>query len=72
MYLTQTDFRGKTKDLIPDRVINPEKLPDYEKTYPNKWMEDRNLRNLHERVSPLNLSYRKPKQRELSVDVGNG
>ena len=35
-------------------------------------MEDRNLRSLHNRVGSLNLSYRKPKQKELSVDVGNG
>ena len=50
MYLTQSDFMGKTKYPIPDRVINPDKLPDYEKQYPNKWMEERNLRNLHNRV----------------------
>ena len=53
MYLTQSDFFGKTKPLIPDRTIRPETLPDYEKTYPNRWMEDRNLRKLHTRVGSL-------------------
>lgn len=73
MYLTQSDFIGKTYHPIPDRVIKPECLPDYEKTYPNRWMEDRNLRNLHNRVGSLNLSEQRPRQRrELSVEVGGG
>ena len=72
MYLTQSDFFGKTKHIIPDRVIKPENLPDYEKTYPNRWMEDRNLRSLHNRVGSLNLSERKALKRDLSVDIGGG
>lgn len=60
------------KHIIPDRAIKPETLPDYEKTYPNRWMEDRHLRNLHNRVSSLNFTERKTLRRELSVDIGNG
>ena len=71
MYLTQSNFIGKTKYPIPDRVIRPEALPDHEKFYPNKWMEDRNLRGLHKRVGSLNLTDRK-ESRKLSVDVGGG
>jgi len=56
-------------------VIRPENLPDYEKTYPNRWMEDRNLRNLHTRVNSVSLTDRKLRsrdKRELSVDLGGG
>jgi hypothetical protein len=35
MYLTQSNFIGKTHFPIPDRVIRPEQLPDHEKFYPN-------------------------------------
>lgn len=70
MYLTQSNFVGKMQHPIPDRVIKPEALPDHEKFYPNRWMEERNLRGLHKRVGSLNLSERKP--RELSVDIGGG
>lgn len=72
MYLTQSDFVGKMKHIIPDRVIKPENLPNYEKTYPNRWMEDRHLRKLHTRVGSLNLSDGKRLKRELSVDIGGG
>ena len=71
MYLTQSNFIGKTHFPIPDRVIKPEQLPDHEKFYPNKWMEERNLRSLHKRVGSLNLTERK-KSRQLSVDIGGG
>lgn len=70
MYLTQSDFFGKTKFPIPDRVIKPELLPDHEKFYPNRWMEDRHLRSLHKRVGSFNMTDRK--KRELSVDIGGG
>jgi hypothetical protein len=70
MYLTQSNFIGKTKHPVPDRVIQPENLPDHEKFYPNRWMEDRNLRTLHKKVGSLNFTERKT--REMSVDVGGG
>lgn len=72
MYLTQSNFIGKTHFPIPDRVIRPETLPDHEKFYPNKWMEEKYLRNLHKRVGSLNLTERKRKERQLSVDLGGG
>lgn len=72
MYLTQSNFHGKTHHLIPDRVIKPETLPDYEKTYPNRWMEDRHLRKLHTRVNSVSFTDRKHRKKELSVDIGAG
>lgn len=66
MYLTQSNFIGKTKHPVPDRVIQPENLPDHEKFYPNRWMEDRNLRSLHKKVSSLNLT--DVKRRDMSMD----
>lgn len=46
MYLTQTDFFGKTGPINPTRTI-PEQTPAAERYYPNRWMEERNLKNLH-------------------------
>lgn len=66
MYLTQSSFYGKTGHPIPDRIIRPENVPDSEKTYPNRWMEDRNLRSLHKRVgstqAPTNVESRRREQ----------
>ena len=54
MYLTQSTFFGKTGPINPDRTMpaNPDPL---EKTYPNRWMEDRNLRTLHGRLNTSSL-----------------
>ncbi len=54
MYLTQSSFLGKTGPLDPTRVI-PDHPPRDMKNYPNAWMEDRNLRNLHKRVNSHQL-----------------
>jgi len=52
MYLTQSSFFGKTGPINPSRQItaNP---PPTEKDYPNKWMEERNLRQLHKKNNSL-------------------
>lgn len=46
MYLTQTNFLGKTGPINPQRTISAV-TPKFEREYPNRWMEDRNLRTLH-------------------------
>jgi hypothetical protein len=46
MYLTQTTFFGKTGPINPSRTVLANS-PASERFYPNKWMEDRNLRALH-------------------------
>lgn len=70
MYLTQRSFKGMMHYPIADRTIHPDKLPDHERFYPNRWMEEKNLLNLHKRVGSLNLTERK--KRNLSVDIGDG
>jgi hypothetical protein len=50
MYLTQSSFLGKTGPIDPSRVI-PEVPPVSWTTYPNRWNEDRNLKNFHNRFS---------------------
>ena len=50
MYITQSSFLGKTGPVDPARVI-PEQPKPSNKDYPNRWMEDRNLRTLHNRVN---------------------
>lgn len=54
MYLTQSTFFGKTGPINPERTIpiNPDPI---EKFYPNRWMEDRNLRSLHSRLNTQSL-----------------
>ena len=54
MYLTQSTFFGKTGPINPERTIpiNPDPV---EKFYPNRWMEDRNLRSLHNRLNTHSL-----------------
>ena len=42
MYLTQTSFLGKT-GVVPKTIS--EALN--ERSYPNHWMEERNLKSLH-------------------------
>ena len=54
MYVTQTSFQGKTGPLDPSRVINLDP-PVNERSYPNRWSEDKNLRTLHNRVNSLSL-----------------
>ena len=46
MYLTQTDFFGKAGPINPERKLYNLTSP-IERAYPNRWMEDRNLRSLH-------------------------
>mgnify|MGYP007025675771 FL=1 len=46
MYLTQTDFFGKAGPIDPCRKQFDFNSPQ-ERTYPNRWMEDRNLRTMH-------------------------
>ena len=55
MYLTQTNFLGKTGPINPSRTISAV-TPAFEKQYPNRWMEDRNLRTLHLTKSTRNKS----------------
>lgn len=50
MYLTQGSFFGKTGPMDPARKI-PEHPKFEDKYYPNRWMEDRNLKTIHKRVS---------------------
>ena len=50
MYLTQTSFFGKTGPINPSLTL-AENSPDIDRFYPNKWMEDRNLRALHNKKS---------------------
>jgi len=71
MYLTQSSFHGKTGYPMPNRIIRPEELPDSEKTYPNRWMEDRNLRSLHTRVGSTQAPATTVRaRRESSAHVG--
>ena len=46
MYLTQTDFFGKTGPINPSWTIT-DNSPVEERYYPNRWMEERNLKSLH-------------------------
>lgn len=55
MYLTQGSFFGKTGPMDPTRVI-PENPKFEDKYYPNRWMEERNLRTIHKRVNSVNSS----------------
>ena len=50
MYSTQGGFFGKTGPVDPARVI-PENPRFEERYYPNRWMEERNLKTIHKRVS---------------------
>lgn len=59
MYLTQSSFLGKTGPIDPSRVI-PDDPPVTWTTYPNKWNEDRNLKNLHHRFAVHSVSDQKP------------
>jgi hypothetical protein len=73
MYLTQSSFHGKTGHPYPNRIIRPEELPDSEKTYPNRWMEDRNLRSLHTRVGSTQApTVASRARRENSAHVSRG
>ena len=54
MYLTQSTFFGKTGPINPERTI-PVNPSTSEKFYPNRWMEDRNLRSLHTRLNTNSL-----------------
>ena len=73
MYLTQSSFHGKTGYPMPHRIIRPEELPDSEKTYPNRWMEDRNLRSLHTRVGSTKApAVTVRSRRDSSANVGMG
>ena len=47
MYLTQSSFFGKTMPFDPSRMISV--ATPNERSYPNRWMEDRNLRSLHKK-----------------------
>ena len=51
MYLTQTDFFGKTGPIERARPSMP--IPEHERTYPNRWMEERTLRSLHKKNNSL-------------------
>jgi hypothetical protein len=55
MYLTQGGFHGKTGPMDPARKI-PENPSFEDRYYPNPWMEDRNLRSIHKRVTSINAS----------------
>lgn len=61
MYITQSTFVGKTGPIDPIRQLLPNR-PLNERTYPNKWMEDRNLRTMH----------RKPFTPKLNSELGQG
>ena len=69
MYITQSSFLGKTTPVDPTRTI-PEFPKPADANYPNRWMEDRNLRSLHSKVNPLSFSTGK-KRRDLSMDNQN-
>ena len=64
MYLTQSSFLGKTGPIDPSRVI-PEDPPVSWTTYPNRWNEDRNLKNLHHRFAQ-SLTEKKSTQARLT------
>ena len=51
---------GKTAPMDPTRTI-PANPPVEDRTYPNRWMEERNLRALHK-------SYKKGQSTNTSVD----
>ena len=50
MYVTQESFIGKTGPIDPTRTL-PLFPKKEDKTYPNRWMEERNLRTLHRKVN---------------------
>lgn len=62
MYSTQGGFFGKTGPVDPSRVI-PENPRFEERYYPNRWMEERNLRTIHKRVSTSGVPLSKDKFR---------
>jgi hypothetical protein len=62
MYSTQGSFFGKTGPMDPARKI-PENPAFEDRYYPNRWMEDRNLRTMHKRVSTTGVSLTKEKFR---------
>ena len=59
MYLTQGSFVGKTGPMDPAR-----KIPDHpkfeEKSYPNPWREDRNLKIMHQKMDKNHLALTSP------------
>ena len=59
MYLTQGNFFGKTGPMDPQRKQSEN--PKFEdKYYPNPWMEARNLKTIHTRVSSVKMALTAP------------
>ena len=70
MYLTQTSFFGKTGPIDPNRTISPN--PAFaDKSYPNRWMEDRNLRQLHKKSKSIFNLTQKGIKEDIKVNMAN-